>query len=136
MSAALLSLWITVCVEGSKFPSFAVKIFDEIAKTNKMISKQTIRKAPPKGKREVKQSKFKYPALQVFYNGFGHVDSHIGGSEYVIIKEGLEVGGGFETIPLGSNNLSEFSGCLAGLQQVIGFGQHVEMVEDCIFFFH
>ena len=48
----------------------------------------------------------------------------------MIIKEGLEVGGGFETIPLGSNNLGEFSGCLAGLQQVIGFGQHVEMVGD------
>ena len=49
----------------------------------------------------------------------------------MIIKEGLEVGGGFETIPLGSNNLGEFSGCLAGLQQVIGFRQHVEMVGDC-----
>ena len=125
------SLWITVCAEGSKSPSFAVKIFDEIAKTNKMIPKQTIRKAPPKGKREVKQPKFKYPVLQVFYDGSGHVDPHIGGAGYVIIKEGLEVGGGFETIPLGSNNLGEFSGCLAGLQQVIGFGQRVEMVGDC-----
>ena len=123
VSAALLSLWITVCVEGFKFPSFAVKIFDEIAKTNKIISKpQTIRKAPPKGKREVKQPKFKYPTLQVFYDGSRHVNSHIGGFEYVIIKEGLKVGGGFETIPLGSNNLSEFLGCLARLQQVIGFG--------------
>ena len=131
VSAALLSLWITVCAEGSKSPSFAVKIFDEIAKTNKMIPKQTVRKAPPKGKREVKQPKFKYPALQVFYDGSGRVDPHIGGAGYVIIKEGLEVGGGFETIPLGSNNLGEFSGCLAGLQQVIGFGQCVEMVGDC-----
>ena len=132
VSATLLSLWITVCVKGSKFSSFAVKIFDEIAKTNKMIPKpQTIRKAPSKGKREVKQPKFKYPALQVFYDGFGHVDPHIGRSGYVIIKKGLKVGGGFETIPLSSNNLGEFSGCLAGLQQVIGFGQHVEMVGDC-----
>ena len=103
-----LILWITVCAEGLKSPSFAVKIFDEIAKTNKMIPKQTIRKAPPKGKREVKQPKFKYPALQVFYDGSGHVDPHIGGAGYVIIKEGLEVGGGFETILLGSNNLGEF----------------------------
>ena len=39
VSAALLSLWVTVCVEESKFPSFAVKIFNEIAKTNKMIPK-------------------------------------------------------------------------------------------------
>ena len=39
MSAALLNLWITVCAEGSKSPSFAIKIFDEIAKTNKMILK-------------------------------------------------------------------------------------------------
>ena len=54
VSAALLSLWITVCAERSKFSSFAVKIFDEIVKTNKMILKQTIRKAPPKGKKEVK----------------------------------------------------------------------------------
>ena len=104
VSAALLSLWITVCAEELKSPSFAVKIFDEIAKTNKMIPNQTIRKAPPKGKREVKQPKFKYPALQVFYDGSGCVDPHIRGSGYVIIKEGLEVGGGFETIPLGSNN--------------------------------
>ena len=119
-------------MERSKFPSFAIKIFDEIAKTNKMIPKpQTIRKAPSKDKREVKQPKFKYPALQVFYDGSGCVDPHIGGSGYMIIKEGLEVGGGFETISLGSNNLGEFSGCLAGLQQVIGFGQCVEMVEDC-----
>ena len=70
----------------------------------------------------MKQLKFKYPALQVFYDGSGHVDPHIRRSGYVIIKEGLEVGDGFETIPLGSNNLGEFSGCLAGLQQVIGFG--------------
>ena len=67
----------------------------------------------------------------MFYNGFGCVNPHIGGSEYVIIKKGLEVGGGFETIPLGSNNLSEFSGCLACLQQVIGFGQCVKMMGDC-----
>ena len=131
VSAALLSLWITVCAERSKFPSFAVKIFDEIAKTNKMISKQMIRKALPKGKREVKQLKFKYSALQVFYDGFEHINSHIGGSGYVIIKEDLEVGGEFETIPLSSNNLGEFSRCLAGLQQVIGFGQRIEMVGDC-----
>ena len=36
-----------------------------------------------------------------------------------------------KTIPLSSNNLSEFLGCLASLQQVIGFGQCVEMVGDC-----
>ena len=75
----------------------------------------SIRKAPLKDKREVKQPKFKYPALQVFYDGSGHIDPHIRRSGYIIIKEGLEVGGGFETIPLGSNNLGEFSGCLAGL---------------------
>ena len=131
VSAALLSLWITICAEGLKSLSFVVKIFDEIAKTNKMISKQTIRKAPPKGKREVKQPKFKYPALQMFYNGSGHINPHIRESGYVIIKEGLEVGGGFETIPLGSNNLGEFLECLASLQQVIGFGQCVKMVGDC-----
>ena len=37
VSAALLNLWITVCAEELKSPSFVVKIFDEIAKTNKMI---------------------------------------------------------------------------------------------------
>ena len=63
----------------------------------------------------MKQPKFKYSVLQVFYNGSRHVNSYIGGSGYVIIKEGLEVGGGFETIPLGSNNLCEFSRCLASL---------------------
>ena len=49
VSAALLSLWITVCAEGSKSPSFAVKIFDEIAKTNKMIPQTNYKKgSPPK----------------------------------------------------------------------------------------
>ena len=42
----------------------------------------------------------------------------------------MEVGDGFETIPLGSNNWSEFSRCLAGLQQVIGFRQYIEMVRN------
>ena len=79
----------------------------------------------------MKQPKFKYPALQVFYNSSGHVDPYIRGSGYVIIKEGLKVEGRFETIPLGSNNLGEFLRCLTGLQYVIGFGQHVEMVGDC-----
>ena len=104
-------------------------MFDEIAKSNKMIPKpQLLRKAFSNEKREVKQPKFKYPALQVFYDGSGYVDPHIGGSGYVVFKDGIEVGGGFETIPLGSNNLREFSGCLAELQQATGFGQHVEMV--------
>ena len=67
----------------------------------------------------------------MFYDSSGCVDPYIGGSEYVIIKEDLEVGSGFETIPLNSNNLGEFSGCLAGLQQVIGFRQCVKMVGDC-----
>ena len=67
----------------------------------------------------------------MFYDGSECVDSHIRGAGYVIIKEGLEVGGGFETIPLDSNNLGEFLGCLVGIQQVIGFGQHVEMVGHC-----
>ena len=129
VSVTLLSLWITVCAEGSKFPSFAIKIFNEIAETNKIIPKpQTIRKAPPKGKREVKQPKFKYPVLQVFYDSSRCVNPHIRGFGYVIIKEDLKVEGGFETIPLSSNNLSEFLGCLADLQQIIGFGQYVKMV--------
>ena len=64
VSTVLLSLWIIVCAERSKSSSFVVKIFNEITKSNKMIPKpQTIRKAPPKGKREVKQLKFKYSAL-------------------------------------------------------------------------
>ena len=116
VNATLLNLWITICIERFKLLSFVIKIFDEIAKTNKIIPKpQTIKKVPSKGKREVKQPKFKYPALQVFYNGFEHVNPHIRGSEYVIIKKGLKVGGGFKTILLNSNNLSEFLGCLADL---------------------
>ena len=67
----------------------------------------------------------------MFYDGSKHINSHIRRSEYVIIKEGLKVEGGFETIPLNSNNLNEFLRCLTSLQQVIGFEQHVEMMEDC-----
>ena len=67
----------------------------------------------------------------MFYDGSGHVNFYIKGSGYVIIKEGLKAGGEFKTIPLSSNNLGEFLRCLADLQQVIGFEQHVEMMGNC-----
>ena len=97
-----------------------------------MIPKpQILRKAPLKGKRNVKQLKFKYSALQMFYNSFGYVDPHIGGFEYMIIKKDVEVRGRFKTILLNSNNLKEFSKCLTDLQQIIDFEQYIEMVRDC-----
>ena len=116
MSFVLLNLWITICTKRSKFSSFVVKIFDEIAKTNKIIPKlQTIRKVPLKGKKKVKQPKFKYSVLQIFYNGFRYINFHIRVSEYIIIKKSLKVEDRFKIILLNLNNLKKFFGCLVDL---------------------
>ena len=64
----------------------------------------------------MKQLKFKYSTLQVFYDSFKYVNFCIGEFECVIIKKDLKVGGRFKTIPLNSNNLNEFSRYLTGLQ--------------------
>jgi len=49
----------------------------------------------------------------------------------VILNRGEEVGGGFETIPLGSNNIGEFTGCLRGIEQAKFFCNQIEVVGDC-----
>ena len=37
VSVALLSLWLTVCVEGSKSPQYAIEIFEKILRKNKIL---------------------------------------------------------------------------------------------------
>ena len=41
----------------------------------------------------------------MFYDGSGRTDPHLGGAGFAVFREGKEICGGFETIPLGSNNI-------------------------------
>ena len=45
---------------------------------------------------------------------------------------GKEICGGFETIPLGSNNIGEFTGCLKGMQCTRSMTNEIEVVWDCM----
>ena len=45
---------------------------------------------------------------------------------------GKEICGGFETIPLGSNNIGEFTGCLKGMQCARSMTNEIEVVGDCM----
>ena len=46
----------------------------------------------------------------MFYDGSGCTDPHLGGVGFAVFREGKEICGGFETIPLGSNNIGELVG--------------------------
>ena len=48
----------------------------------------------------------------MFYDGSGCTNPHLGGVGFAVFREGKEICGGFETIPFGSNNIGEFTGCL------------------------
>ena len=129
VSAALLSLWITVCVEGSKSPSFA---------NLQTFLNNHIPRFPNVGiympRAIIKHLQGRVLELWLFHFSFTFGESLPNnlrfGDHLVCLSNFIKNfnRGGFETIPLDSNNLGEFLGCLAGLQQVIGFEQHVEMV--------
>ena len=51
----------------------------------------------------------------MFYDGSEYTNSHLEGAGFAVFKKGKEICGGFETIPLGSNNIDEFTGCLKGM---------------------
>ena len=55
----------------------------------------------------------------------------LGGASFAIMVDGNEVKAGFETIPLGSNNVGEFSGGLLGLKAAREFCTEVELIGDC-----
>ena len=98
VSVALLSLWLTVCAEGSKSPQYATEIFEKILRKNKILS-QPPRAQTKKGTKE--KESFKFKGFQVFYDGSGHTNPHLEGVDFAVFREGKEICGGFETIPLG-----------------------------------
>ena len=51
---------------------------------------------------------------------------------FAVFREGKEICGGFETIPLGSNNIGEFTGCLKGMQCARSMTNEIEVVGDCM----
>ena len=68
----------------------------------------------------------------MFYDGSGHTDPHLGGVGFAVFRKGKEICGGFETIPLGSNNIGEFTGCLKGMQCARSITNEIEVVGDCM----
>ena len=101
VSVALLSLWLTVCAEGSKSPQYATEIFEKILRKNKILP-QPPRTQTKKGTKE--KESFKFKGFQVFYDSSGCTDPHLGGAGFAVFREGKEICGGFETISFGSNN--------------------------------
>ena len=85
VSAALLSLWLTVCAEGSQSAQYAMEIFEKILRKNKILPRPP-RTQTKKGPKEKKSFKFK--GFQVFYDGSGHTDPHLGGVGFAIFREG------------------------------------------------
>ena len=68
----------------------------------------------------------------MFYDGSGYTDSHLGGAGFAVFREGKEICGGFETIPLGSNNIDEFTSCLKRMQYARSMMNEIEVVRDCM----
>ena len=73
-------------------------------KENKILPRPP-RTQTKKGTKE--KESFKFKGFQVFYDGSGRTDPHLGGAGFAVLREGKEICGGFETIPLGSNNIGE-----------------------------
>ena len=68
----------------------------------------------------------------MFYDGSGYTNSHLGCVGFAVFRERKEICGGFETIPLRSNNIGEFTGCLKGMQCARSMMNEIEVVGDCM----
>ena len=129
----MISLWATVWAEGTKSKEFLSSVFESIVRRNKLIT----RKAPRQEKQQHLVRKSKPPksidlkGLQMFYDGSGRTNPQVGGAGFVILRDGKEVGGGCETIPFGTNNIGEFTGCLNGIKMAIGQSESLEVIGDC-----
>ena len=113
-----------MCAEESQSAEYAIDIFHKILKKNKLLPKPP-HKDPTSAKKKREIKKFKFKGLQVFYDGSSHTDPYLGGAGYVIFRDGKEILVGVETIPFGTNNVSEFKGCLLGLKSARGLGSHI-----------
>ena len=129
VSIVLLSLWLTVCAEELKSPQYATEIFKKILRKNKILP------WPPRTqiKKRIKEKEsFKFKGFQVFYDGSGCTNPHLGGVGFAVFREGKEICGEFETIPLRSNNIGEFTDCLKGMQYARLMMNEIEVVGDCM----
>ena len=105
--------------------------FSKLLATSQKFSKKSWERtksflSPPrtqtkKGTKE--KESFKFKSFQVFYDSSGHTDPHLGGVGLQFLGKGKRYVVGFETIPLGSNNISEFTGCLKGGQILLKKGE-------------
>ena len=129
VSVALLSLWLTVCAEGSKSPQYVTEIFKKILRKNKILPWPS-KTQTKKGTKE--KESFKFKGFQMFYDGSGCTNPHLGGASFAVFREGKGICGGFETISFGSNNIGEFTGCLKEMQCTRLMTNEIEVVEDCI----
>ena len=68
----------------------------------------------------------------MFYDSSGKTNPHLEGAGFAVFREGKEICGGFKTIPLGSNNIGEFTGCLKGMQCTRSMTNEIEVVGDCM----
>ena len=71
---------------------------------------------------------FKFKGFQVFYDGSGWTDP----IWKMQVIQFSEKGKGFETIPFGSNNIGEFTGCLREKQCARSITRKIEIVGDCM----
>ena len=58
----------------------------------------------------------------MFYNGLG----------FTVFRKEREIYSGFETTPLGSNNIGEFTNYLKGMQSAKSITKKIEIVGDCM----
>ena len=129
--ATLLTLWIVICSKGTKSLGYTREVFVEILKKNCLIPRKKPKPLVKKPKSSETPSEVVAGGLQVFYDGSGRPDPLIGGAGFVILNDGKEIDAGSLTIPLGTNNVGEFQGCLIGLSAVQKFGKRAEIVGDC-----
>ena len=68
----------------------------------------------------------------MFYNSSGHTNPHLGDAGFAVFREEKEICGGFETILFRSNNISEFTGCLKGMQCTRSMTNEIEVIGNCM----
>ena len=67
----------------------------------------------------------------MFYDSSDCTDPHLGGAGFAVFRGERDMCG-FETIPLRSNNIGEFTGCLKGMQCARSMMNEIEVVGDCM----
>ena len=129
--AALLTLWITTCALGTQSFLFTCDTFMEIIRKNKLMGTKERKKDNVVSTRRKTIKPIELKGHQIFYDRSGRTEPILGGAGFAIFNNGNEIKSGFETIPLGTNNIGEFLGCLCGMEAAKGISKEIEMVGDC-----